>query len=276
MDLLKYTDYRDCLREQLLQKKKSFPHRYTFQKMAEHCGIQKTYLSRVLKQNGQLSPDQCYLACGYLGLDQVAMDFVLLLREFNDCQVPSRKSFLQKKLNEIAQEELTSESHLSAVAATSIKGREDTDQLYFLDPWNQIVHLAMEIPRFAKAPELLVPLLNLSSKSLEDVLHWLEKNGFLKFEGGRWKSKTVHLHLPASSSMQRSYRKLMRLAALHRWEISQDQKDYGFSVLFTADAKTVRQIRKDILTLIQSAEAKVTKVKGDALVQMNIDLLEWL
>ncbi len=273
MDLAKYSDYRDLLRQEMLRRKQTFPQRYTFQKMAEECRVQKTYLSRVLKMQGHLSSDQTFLACGYLGFDEPAVNFTLLLKEFNDCLVAERKQLLQKKLLAAAQRELATAGHLSARAAAE---KESTEQLYFLDPWNQIIHLAMEIPRFAKNPALLLPILHIEAEALNEILEWLETQGFLVREGSLWRSQQVHLHLSAESTMQRSYRKLMRMAALHRWEVSQNKSDYGFSVLFTADEKTLQVIRKDILAVIKAAEKKVVQAKAEKLIQMNIDLLGWL
>ena len=69
MNYYEATHYKEILKENLTEKKKHISKRFTFQNMAHHCGIQKTYLSKVLGRDGNLTADQLFLASDFLGLD---------------------------------------------------------------------------------------------------------------------------------------------------------------------------------------------------------------
>src|SRR5438067_732825 len=92
--------YKSFLRTSLLQKKQAVSSsRYTYERMARACGIQKTYLSRVLNSDAShLSDDQLYLACRFLGVGLVERDFLLLLRDWERSSVPERKAELAARI----------------------------------------------------------------------------------------------------------------------------------------------------------------------------------
>lgn len=70
MDVFNSTDYKYFLREALHEKRRQVNASFTYERMARACGINKTYLSRVLNSEAaHLSEEQLYLAATYLGLD---------------------------------------------------------------------------------------------------------------------------------------------------------------------------------------------------------------
>src|SRR5690349_11834242 len=100
MQVYESKSYKTYLRDALLQKKQAVSaSRYTYDRMARACGIQKTYLSRVLNSDGShLSDDQLYLACRFLGVGIEEREFLLLLRDCERSSVPERKAELQGRI----------------------------------------------------------------------------------------------------------------------------------------------------------------------------------
>lgn len=76
MSIYKHIDYKILLKNSLETKKSSLGRAFTYESMAKACRIQKTYLSRVLNRDGDLSRDQLYRACEFLGFSAAEKEFV--------------------------------------------------------------------------------------------------------------------------------------------------------------------------------------------------------
>ena len=75
MNLFQLADYRDAIRQRLLELKAQNPSS-SFQNLAKRCGVQKTYLSRVLSGGkAELSSDQLFLALDYLGFPEPEREY---------------------------------------------------------------------------------------------------------------------------------------------------------------------------------------------------------
>ena len=96
-----FKDYKKLLREALLARKAISP-RYTFQKMAEACGVQKTYLSRALGDSKvHLGADALHAAGQFLEFSPDQLEFLILLAEEERSLHPPRKRELRQRLEAI-------------------------------------------------------------------------------------------------------------------------------------------------------------------------------
>ena len=111
MNLTTCTDYKIAL-IQYVQEKKLKNKSISFESMAKYCGIQKTYLSKVLHKKGNLSLDQFFLACQYLKLTSKEFEFMENLFHFSTTNIELRKIKYQKLLEENKKEILKSENNL--------------------------------------------------------------------------------------------------------------------------------------------------------------------
>ena len=132
--------YKEILRDGILRpdrmpNKQNLIHakgsKLTFQKMAEFCGVQKTYLSKVINHDAHLSTDQLYLALMYLGLEEDAREYSFLLYELERTQVNERRELFRKKIREIRNEKLKTEAHIDLKADVV---SDEKLAPYFLDP----------------------------------------------------------------------------------------------------------------------------------------------
>jgi hypothetical protein len=117
MNLHEFDDYKTALKEFMAERRKQFGSRFTFERMAEACGIQKTYLSKVLNKGGHLNPDQLFSACEYLKLSPNECDFLLLLRETQLALNPKRSALLKAKVEKARKSNLKTDSAIRAMSA---------------------------------------------------------------------------------------------------------------------------------------------------------------
>lgn len=299
MSIFEYKDYKKAIKEVLLQKKRHFPNTFSFQAMANYMQVQKTYLSKVLNQDGNLTPDQFFLACEFLQITDRESTYLSLLREKEMTTLAKRKSFLEQEIQKLQRQELKTEAYLNANArdaklanadrseSSSSKNRPPVNQdiksesansmrsLYFLDPYVQLVHLGMEVPPHNKTPTLLVDKLGISEERLTKIIKILTDLNFVRWSKDRYVVDLQTMHLPEDSEIFPVYRQMVRQILLSHLEKS-TADDYHFSVFFTADKETQIKIRQNFLNFLKETQKLVEKADPKLMVQMNFDLKRWL
>lgn len=272
------SNYKDVLKESIaLGRGRSNGRRPTFQAMAEHCRVQKTYLSKVLNHDVHLSEDQLFLALDFLSFDDDAREFTHLLMAWEKSQIPSRRDQLEKKLKKIRSEKLKTESNLD-VNSTLIQATDLT--AYFLDPMMQVVHMYLTIKKFSMDPNKIAELLHLRPQSLHKYFRSLESMGLIRTHASRGKIDRIeiirkNLHLPQESILQSSYASRMRLKAIERMDVLDSDEAYRFSVIFSADTKTRERIHASFMEWLKGAQKQVQASREEEVYQMNFDLLNW-
>lgn len=93
-DILSSLSYKEILVSEL-QRLREEGRKLNLANMAKHCRVQRSYLSRVIHREGNLSDDQLFLAAKYLGLTDLETEFVLALKALEDSQVEERREFLR-------------------------------------------------------------------------------------------------------------------------------------------------------------------------------------
>lgn len=269
MDIFSYKSYKKCLTETLLEKKKSRPQ-YTFEALAKAMGVQKTYLSRVLKHKGSLSEDQLYLACSYLKISKPEMKYLITLWRWENGVHPERKAYYDKKIEELRHHNLKTESKLD------LKTKQvDHISEYYSDPYFSLIHMFMTIEHFQKAPDLLKEHLGLSKNQIYFYLDRLCDMHLIAFEDKKWKSIQESIHLPRTSHLIKSYRTLMRLKAINKMEHLEEDQYYSFSVAFSSNPAVQKEIHSRFLKFLSDVQKMVISEKETDVYQMNFDLLKW-
>lgn len=273
MSLYSHTSYKDLLKGQLLSKKASISSRYNFSAMARHCGIQKTYLSKVLNHSGHLTSDQLYLCCEYLGLTDKEQAFAFLLFEFERSANLRRKSRIESDLAKIRNSQSKTEGHIQV--ESPLAARAQVAEWYYLNPVNQLVHIFLTIQEFATSPEKIASRLDITPAELTSILSRLESEGIIMREEGRYRVSRQSMHLPAENSIFPAYRQLIRVKALSRMNSVEQNGDYTFSSFFSASESCRDGIKLEYLKFLRIAKDLADGAAKNAVFQMNFDLLKW-
>ena len=268
-----YDDYKSYLKAALLQKKQAVSSsRFTYDRMAKACGIQKTYLSRVLNSDAShLSVDQLYLACRFLGIAGDERSFLLVLLDYERTQVAERKLDLRTKLQDLRDRHQQSEAYLRA------KKVPDASKLaaFYLDPDAMLLHMFLAVPRFRDDLRLLRETLGLPDDRFASILASLEAMQLVELKGTKYRLCREHSHLPTHSEFYPAFRSLQRLKALERIGKLSSERSYNFSVVFAATEETRQSIKTKFLALLQDIEQEVTAALSEEVYQMSFDLFDW-
>lgn len=273
MDVIfKSEDYRVALRKAVSARKKFSNVKVSFQMMADHCRVQKTYLSKVLNKGGNLSRDQLYLAGEYLALNEAEKDFLLLLHDLEGTYVQERQKKLREKILEMRAEYMKTESHVPAPAA---KISIQDYSAYYLDPLLQVVHMLMTIPKYSNDLKLLARTLDLKDIELKNKINKLEKLKIIETLGSGYKVHSREIHLSANDDVYPAYRQLVRLLAIKKTESLDSQKSYGFSVIFSTTPEIRSEIQESFLAFLGKVKRLVSSGEEREVYQMNFDLFDW-
>ncbi len=273
MSIYSAQNYKDVLKNTLLSKKERMGAKgYTFQKMAEVCGVQKTYLSKVLSREGHLTSDQLFLACEYLSLSLEERQFTFLLYELEKSYVEKRKEEILKEIRNIRRKHQTTDSHIKGQKVSVVA--EDMSQFY-LDPLQQIVHMFLSVEKFARSPSSICEILNIPKLKLTEILKKLESLKVVHYKNDRYFVSEDNLHLNSSSYLYPAYRKLMRLKAMEQIERLNSDQSYNFSVVFSTQPEIKDRIHKEFLELLTKSQKWISAAKETEVYQMNFDLFTW-
>jgi hypothetical protein len=190
-----------------------------------------------------------------------------------------RKEFLHRELAAVRKIAQRSESSLEVtVKGTKELGQSETDSMdrYFSDPLFPILHTALMIPAFQENTEKLRELFGLSSANLNSKLETLGALGIIHKNRKGYTANEIHWHLPEDSHLQVHFQTSLRLRALERIQRGNQNTDYSFGAIFTADEQTRIRLRQKILDLIKDVQKDVAKASSKKLIQINIDLLDLL
>jgi hypothetical protein len=272
VNLFQQTDYRTALKATLLALKATNARRYTFQAMSQACRVQKTYLSRVLGGHGELSEDQLYLACEFLGLSKESRDYVCLLHGFQRSLVAPRKRELKKEIDAAQKKHSRSEKFIAAVPIVESSVNAST---YHLDPNVMLVHMFLTVPRFSTNPKLVASQLGLSVEHFADALTQLRKLGLVEIEHGKITVRVERTHLPYDSPLYKASNSLHRLKCLEYIQRLPADSAYNLSVAFSANDSVRKKINENFLSFLSQTQKQVVDADPENVYQMNFDLFPW-
>lgn len=271
MSVFQSTDYKELIKSRLHELKAQNPH-YNFQNLAKECGVQKTYLSKVLNgDEADLNSDQLFLAVGYLGFAPEEKRYVTILHQWQRAYVPLRKTHLENELTEIRRTNEKSEHH---VPAPPVEVSSPTLVDYYLDPDSQLTHMFLSIERFANKHEIIRQKLDLSKERFSQILKRLLQLKVVVLKKGNYLVERGHMHLPWDSSLIVPYRTLLRLRGIERVNKA-GKRAYSYSVIFTASPKEREIIQKEFVEFLKRFDPIVRKAPSKEVYQMNFDLFDW-
>jgi uncharacterized protein (TIGR02147 family) len=272
MSVFAYDDYKKIIRDRTQELKKRHGQRYTLEKVAHACGVQKTYLSKVLNSDTNLSADQLFAACQFLLLTADEIDFSLLLRERTASVHQQRKELISGRIQDVRATQLNTERHLqsNAFQPSAIATWE-----YYSDANLQLVHLFLSIPRFTEDTSQIEQSLGLSAEELSRCLDKLRSLNLVSLENGKWSAPPVNIHLSENSPAFRQHRVQQRLKTIERMNNRCDGNPCHFSALFTADQSTFISFRRHWLDFLKKIQKEAVAAPSEDVYQMNFDLFSW-
>lgn len=264
--------YRELIKSSLEQGK-LFDPTLTAQRLAEAVGIQKSYLSKVLNERADFNSDQLYLIGDFFQWTEEQMKFALLLLEFDRSSVQTRKKLLREEIEKIQHKHVQIKE---VISAPSLDSHQEFFHEYYLNPWVQIVHIGLSIPRYATNIQLLAEDLHLPESMVGEAVKLLLKRNILREINGKGLEIIIQqIHLSKDSLVFKAWQTQIRLIALQRLQSAPQKTDYSFNVVFSADEPTRKKLQAEILALLKKAEAQVQDAAEKDIFFLGLDYFQW-
>ncbi|MCB0364668.1 MAG: TIGR02147 family protein [Bdellovibrionaceae bacterium] len=270
--IFEFDNYREFLRA-WVREQRSRGQPVTFQALAQQVGIQKSYFSKVLNGEADLSSDQVFLLASSLGLSEDEAHYLELLVELQRTGLADRKDFLRRKVQQMQKQFLLSSSHLSK-SFSSAEGLED----YYLNPLLQVLHIGATLEDGESPPTTtrLSKSMGLAPELTKELIERLEELGVLQKDREKgWVNQMPGIHLKREHPLTKLNHYLMRAMSLFQIMRRPWNESYTLSVTFSADDQAEESIQKEFQYFLKKVEGIVSQSKNQKAYQINFDLYPW-
>lgn len=239
--VFEFATYKPYLAYRLSSKE----HRGQLSRAAEAIQTQRSYLSRVISEELQLTPDHAFKLARFWKLNAAERQYFCLLVDFDRAADPEFRAHLKQQAQEMKAKH-DSVQERAARTAFSV----DTFQLGYFSSWIwTALHFLTSIPAF-QTEEALADRLGLKREQLRFYLEQLSAQNFIEHKGSRWVYKGGEFHAPKNSPLVLLHHQNWRQRAIL------DAQDFSHSnVHFTAvhtvskqDAESIKALMLEFIT----------------------------
>ena len=241
--------------------------------LADHLGVQKTFISLLSSGKQSMSLEQALKIAKFFNLNRDETYFLVTLAQINRTSDPELI-----KIFESQKEKIISKHNK---IANRIKVKESLDvadqQIYYSNPHYTFLHILSAIPGFQtieKMAEVLHLDLDLTKKYLNFLItcNLVKKN---EKKPGEFQIGGMRIHLPKDSPLLPAFHTHLRNHAISRISKSQPD-DVRYTASYALTKNQYKKIKDILLTSLENVE-KSAALKGatpETLCVMNLDFYE--
>jgi hypothetical protein len=239
--IFEFKSYKDCLEHRLTLT------RGQLSRAAEFVKCQPSFLSRVMKAEVHITPDQAYMLTKFWDLTASESEYFLTQVEFERASERAYQGHLKSKLESLRKDYENLEARLN-------KGSFDPsgDQSLYFSSWAwSAVHFLTSIPKYQMSAKIAARL-GLPEDYVIYILQSLAKNGYVTQNRSAWKYNSGQFHLPKNSPFVVFYHNNWRAKAVID---AQNPASDGihFTNVFTLSESDYQKIKDLILQVITEA-----------------------
>ncbi len=263
-ELFSTTNYKEFLRQHIARSDDSMTE------IAEAAGCQRSYLSRILSSEIQLTPEHSFNLSEYWHFSVVEKEYFLLMVDYARAGTAALKKHLQNKMNMIRQEQ---ESLKNVVNRPKAK-MDGSSSIYYSAWYWSAIHIATSIPEL-QSIDALSKKLYLPPALIERCLLTMKDMGFVKQAGKKWQYAGTELHAGADTVYVIHHHQNWRNQAVISSQLAQPENIH-FTVVQSMSREAYVKIRQSLLAQIRTASQVAGPSTEEELVTLNIDLFKLL
>lgn len=186
------TDYVEVIKTQI--NRNSMVRGYQG-RLAQAAQCQTSYLSRVLRDQAQLSPEQAIRLAEFWGFTEDETEYFLELVNLGRTNFPPLVRRIKARLAKLQ----AAHTNLSSRINESKIIEDERSGLYYSSWHYMAIHILVGISSF-QTVEAIATRLNVPASIVRDSLTYLSDLGLVTTNGRKWLIKPTHLHLPSTSA----------------------------------------------------------------------------
>lgn len=261
--IFEHSDYRSYLEQKLGKAGQRTGLRA---QAAAAVGCHTTYLSQVMNDRADLSPEQSESMNQFLGHTETEAEFFHLLVGKARAGTRPLKLRLQSQIEKI----LGERSQVGARLGQQAKIRAE-DRERFYSTWiHGAIHVLATIPEF-QSIDALERKLKIPRKRLGEAVEFLVGLGILNQASGKLTPGKNHIHLGDDSASIVHHHTQWRLHALRSLE-TRRREDVHYSAVVTLSSRDVARVRERMLDFLKES---ISTIEASPAEEAHVLCLDW-
>lgn len=234
--------------------------------LAEAAGCQRAYLSQVLSEKAQLTPDHGEGLCVFWGLNDLESDYFLNLIYLARAATPKLVARLKKKLQQLREED---EASRGTQTSPDVYDKDFVID-YFLDWVVAATHAFIEVPQFQQIPAL-AKRLQVDESRIQKALVVLQKLGFASNENGLWKSSVRYFHVADETKFAPLHHLNWHKKASESILSSTQKSNLNYTALHTLSLEDCAKIKTVLQTALRKSQEIVKPSKEETVACLSLN-----
>lgn len=252
----------------LAYKLSSKEHRGQLSRAAEAIQTQRSYLSRVISEELQLTPDHAFKLARFWKLNATEREYFCLLVDLDRAGDPEFRAHLKSRAQEMKDKHDSVQERVTRPPLSI-----DSFQLSYFSSWVwSALHFLTSIPEF-QTEEALADRLGMKREQLRFYLEHLATNGFIESKGDRWIYKGGEFHAPKNSPLVVLHHQNWRQRAILDAQ-DFDSTNIHFTVVQTISKQDFERIKALLLEFISESSAISGPSKPEEAIVLTCDLFK--
>jgi uncharacterized protein (TIGR02147 family) len=261
--IFEHLDYKDFVHERL--KKMPKQGHGQLKRIAEHLNISSVSVSHIFNGPRDLSEEQAVELCEFLGLGDLESEYFSLLVRHERAGTHKLKLKLKAKIDKLKIEAQDLKSRLTQ----DIEVDEAAKSQFYSNWYYSGIRLATALDD-CHSVDGLAQSLGLSRTRVREVIDFLLKFGLVVEKNGDFVTGPKRTHLSAGSPLISRHHTNWRLKGITRME-SISPEELFYSGPMTLSFETMKEIRKEVVDLIDRVVKKIEPSPPELLACLNID-----
>lgn len=266
MDIIGYDSYKQYYTDWL--DSGSAPRKGAMTAVAKYLKVHPSFLSQVFKGDKELSAEQGYKLCDFIGLDGISKDYFMNLLFAERAGTEGLKKYFRRKIRDIKTQQKKIDRRMGKAQ------RLDEDKLakFYSDPHISLIRLLTSIPG-NNSPARLAEITGLKIDYVNRVLEFLVSADLCqKSRAGCFTMGVTRTHLPGDSTLVNNHHRNWRTKVLEYHARSHDE-DLVFTAPMTLSRSDYSKLRNMLLVFIEGCAKTVDQSQAEDFAILNIDFI---
>ena len=240
-DVFSLNSYKSIMKRKLLGNE----NRGQITRAAEFLSCQRSYLSRVISEELQLSPDHALQLTLFWKMKPDERDYFITLVDHERAATPELRSFIQSKIIELKRKYDSIDNRTTRKTVGF-----DSNQVRYFSSWEwSAIHFMTSIPEL-QTPKKISERLGIKESEVSKKLKVLSEQGFVTETKGKWVYKGGEFHTPKNSPLVLLHHQNWRARAiLDAQEYDRDSLHYtNVQTMSREDAEKVKSLLLEFIS----------------------------
>lgn len=264
-EIYRYSHYREFLNHCFPAKGEGRGGRA---KLAKLLGCQPGFVSIVLAEKSDFTPEHGMQIAEYLHLNMEEKNYFLLLLQKDRAGSVALRQHYETQIKAIQNQKKEVKSRIAVTHEISFE-----DQMRYYQSWFQTaVHMCTLVPRL-RTPAAMSEYLYVPIETIKQTLETLLQLGVVTQKNGQFSSTQKRMHISEKNIALKTHHANWRHRALNALDFNNEEALHYSSVM-SISKSAMTEIKQILLKAIESSEPVIKEAKDEGVFALTMDLFE--